>query len=458
MSTNLADTMLSLLPEHISRISWDAPRIAQQQRDSLRALLAQLQQQSPFYARQLVGIDAARFELSDLAALPVLTKDTMMDSFDELCCDRRLTTVAVEAHLAATGSEPSLLFDEYMVLASGGSSGRRGFFVFDRKAAAEYLLSGVRASTARMLANPSPSAGGRLRIAIVAATSAVHATRALPVFFSGGMMEVHSIPATVPLEQIARQLEELQTDALQGYPTIIAMLADERAAGRLDFSPRAITTSSEPLDRGLRERIERGFGVPVSDQFGSSEGLMGSSEPGDERIVLPADLTIVELVDENDRPVPPGTESAKVLLTTLYNRVQPLLRYELTDRFTLCRGDFADGHPRVTVSGRSDDLLRYGAVPVHPHALRSVLVNSASVREYQIRQTGTGAEVDVVAAANATPDLAAIESRLAEALAKAGLARACVRVRCVDALSRDEKSGKVRRIVPLRRELRATAA
>lgn len=64
---------------------------------------------------------------------------------------------------------------------------------------------------------------------------------------------------------------------------------------------------------------------------------------------------IVELVDERNEPVPPGTPSAKVLLTNLYNRAQPLSRYELTDRFVAQPPAPDHGHLRAAVEGRSDE-------------------------------------------------------------------------------------------------------
>ena len=41
---------------------------------------------------------------------------------------------------------------------------------------------------------------------------------------------------------------------------------------------------------------------------------------------------MVEIVDDRNRPVPPGTAGAKVLVTNLENRTLPLIRYELADR------------------------------------------------------------------------------------------------------------------------------
>jgi phenylacetate-CoA ligase len=127
--------------------------------------------------------------------------------------------------------------------------------------------------------------------------------------------------------------------------------------------------------------------------------------------------------------------------------VQPLIRYELTDRMTQVDSGAADGHPRVMVAGRSDDLLRYGGVIVHPHAIRSVLVHTPAVREYQVKQTERGVDLDVVTY-GAELDVADLVARTEKALATAGLPSPRAGVRVVDALPRDERSGKVRRIVP----------
>ena len=54
-----------------------------------------------------------------------------------------------------------------------------------------------------------------------------------------------------------------------------------------------------------------------------------------------------------------------MLLTNLHNLTPPLIRYELTDRFTPA-GTSAGGYLRASVEGRSDDLFRYGEASVTP--------------------------------------------------------------------------------------------
>ncbi len=137
-------------------------------------------------------------------------------------------------------------------------------------------------------------------------------------------------------------------------------------------------------------------------------------------------------------------------MTNLFNRTQPLIRYELTDRFVRQPDDPdgpGSGHVRVTVDGRQDDLLRYADTVIHPLVLRSAVASTPAVTEYQVHQTPAG--VDVAVVTNRLLDEEALASRLADALEHAGLRSPEVCVRSVDALRRHPLTGKVKRFVGL---------
>ena len=65
---------------------------------------------------------------------------------------------------------------------------------------------------------------------------------------------------------------------------------------------------------------------------------MGGSCSAGRGMHLSDDLFVIEPVDGQGDPVPPGERAAKVYVTNLYNRVQPLIRYELTDEITVLDG------------------------------------------------------------------------------------------------------------------------
>jgi phenylacetate-CoA ligase len=440
--------LLAVMPEQVARLGWGSAQIASQQRAGLRALLAYAVQHSPFHRRRLTGVDVERIELADLATLPVMTKAEMMRHLGDVFTDRRLTPGLIERTLASTTTEPVVMLDRYIALTSGGSSGQRGVFVLDRDALVQFVGALTRPLMARLLATVGSPPGG-LRIAMIAAASAVHATGTAPPLTAGADMPFRflPVPVTLPLPEIVDRLNALRPMALSGYPSMLARLAAERRAGRLRVAPQGITSTSETLLPAFREAIANGFGVPVVDLFGSTEGLVGTSGPDDPVLAFNSDGCIVELVDEHDRPVAPGRRSAKVLVTNLSNRTHPLIRYEMTDAFVRQPDSPGSGHLRATVEGRADDMLRWEGIDVHPLVIRAVMVKAPEVVDYQVLQTRRG--IDVVAMAPPALDVDRLQEHLASALDAAGLVCPEVTVRAVPALERHPETGKLRRFVPL---------
>ena len=93
--------------------------------------------------------------------------------------------------------------------------------------------------------------------------------------------------------------------------------------------PRLIFTSGELLDPATRRAIEDGFGAPVFDIYGCTELKEIAWEcPAHAGLHLNADWILLE-VD------PPGS-AGKILVTPLYSRAMPLLRYEVGDTGWSC--------------------------------------------------------------------------------------------------------------------------
>lgn len=438
--------MMERIGVHLDRLGWDRPAIEAHQESQLRALLATAIADSPFHRRRLAGIDPASFRLADLASLPMMTKEEMMADFDDVVTDRRVTRVGVEEHLAAMGTRPDYLLDEYMVLTSGGSSGVRGVFTFGWDAATDFILAGVRNSLARPVEPRAGRRPGRTRMTMLAAGKGYHATRALVTRFATAVNDLQSLSATMTVAELVHELNDFQPDQLNGYPSRIASLIAEAREGRLTIAPDRVVFWAEPFDDDLRRAVNDTWGATVSNGFGSSEGLLGMSDPNGPTIRLAEDLAIVELVDADHRPVAPGTPSACVLVTNLFNPLQPLIRYRIDDVMVEHQVDGPSGFRHVTVTGRNDDPFVYGDVVVHPLSFDSVLGGVAAVTEFQVRQTAAGADLSLVAWGPVDAD--SIEAALESVLAGQGLPSPVVRVEVVDRLARHAATGKVRRFVP----------
>ena len=445
LKTRVSGAVGSRMPEHIARLGWDAGRLAVCQRDRLRALLARAIAGSPFHAERLRGVDPDRFELADLPRLPWMTKADMMENFDAATTDRRLTRDLVERHLARSVADPSLLLGEYVVLVSGGSSGRRGLFVQTADEYAEFAASVIRRPMAVALAAGGLPPEG-LVIGMVGAGSPVHSSGLASMTATRPPVCMVPAPASLPVAEIVQRLNAAQPPNLLAYAAKLAELAAEQRDGRLRLNLRSVTSMSEAISMAERIAVTEAFGVPVIDLFVSTEGLVGHSEPGGTVLTFASDTCLAECTDDEGRPVPDGVASSKVLVTNLHNLTQPIIRYELTDRFTPA-GTSAGGALRASVEGRSDDLFRYAAASVHPFVIGAPLLHAPAVREFQIRQTEHGA--DIAAVIDGDFDQPAVAAAVEQSLHQAGLARPQVGFRRVGALDRDPMTSKARRFIPL---------
>jgi len=289
---------------------------------------------------------------------------------------------------------------------------------------------------------------------VIAAQHPAHMSAALDETFAGSAAEVRSFPVTLPVAEIVAGLNQWQPAMLLGYPTALALLAAEARAGRLRIVPRRGIASSEPLLPETRQALEQAFGAPVANMYGTSEaGPMAVGCWRGTGMHLCDDLVIVEPADQDGRPVPPGTASARVYVTAPANPVLPLIRFELTDQVTVTGTACPCGSAHTLIAdvqGRLEDAFRYpGGATIHPHVFGSALRRDAGIVTYQVRQTPAGAEVLAVGAPG---DPAGLESALVSELRRHGLADPAVTVRTVDEPGR-LASGKTRRFIPLAPEV-----
>jgi phenylacetate-coenzyme A ligase PaaK-like adenylate-forming protein len=200
-------------------------------------------------------------------------------------------------------------------------------------------------------------------------------------------------------------------------------LADEQQAGRLQLSLRILVTVGELRTPEMTQRLVDAFGVRPFDAYGCTEGLFGSECQHHQGIHLFEDTTLVENVDGDGQPVPAGQPGARLLVTNLYNLVQPLLRLEVTDLVTFDPDPCPCGRSLIRASaihGRSDDVLTLAAgdgsrVSVHPLHF-ALLTRDPQVREFQVVQDGLLLRVFIVPKQAAAAGTDALEAHLGQAI------------------------------------------
>ena len=369
--------------------------LAAQQRTRLTRLLEAVVQGSPLYRERLHGITPASVALG---ALPVVTKEELMQRFDQWVSNPRLKLAELRAFTADPRRIAEPYLGKYMVWESSGTSGQPGMFVQDAKAMATYdALEALRRGVPQPLQRWLDPLYLSERIAFVGATTGHFASYvSIQRLCQINPWAAHVMRSFSILQSTASLIEALNTYAptiISTYPTVAALLADEAARGTLKHRPNEVWTGGETLTPGVRKWVEKSLNCAVRNSYGASEFLTIGWECCHGHMHANTDWLILEPVDTKYRPVRPGEESHTTLLTNLVNTVQPLIRYDLGDQITLGTQRCACGSPLpvIEVAGRHDDpltMLDRNEQPVTllPLALTTALEDQAAVFEFQLRQ------------------------------------------------------------------------
>ncbi len=446
ISARHTDLFRKFLPEYLERLNWSAQQIRDHQQRELRKLLITAKEKSPWHRKRLASIEPAAMTLDQLEQIPPMTKEDMMANLDDILTDPRLSRHTLEAHLAGL-SDDAYLLDEFHVVASGGSSGARGIFVFGWDAWATAPITMMRFRMRYQIDHPE--IGLDAKRATVAAAKATHMSYAIPRTFRA-VMQSTPVPATLPLNEIVARLNDLQPTVLTGYPSSLYVLAREDLAGRLRISPRVLQGNSEPLLPEMRKAMEEAWGCPIFNSYGTSEGVAANSCGVGRGIHLAEDTAIFEFVDEAGKAVPRGERAQKMYVTNLANPVQPLIRYELTDEVVVLTEPCKCGCAMTRVDdieGRSDDVFEYSdGTVIHPLVFRSRLGAAPAIAEYQVRQTDRGASISVRVQGAIDGD------NLAESIRRdlegAGVRNPEVSIVVVASFDR-QQTGKLKRFLPM---------
>ncbi|WP_299621578.1 phenylacetate--CoA ligase family protein [Pelagibius sp.] len=175
----------------------------------------------------------------------------------------------------------------------------------------------------------------------------------------------------------------------------MAFACQDRAPPPGLLSTRAI---SEQLTEPMRRRIEDTFKVPVHQNYGLNEvGIIAGLCPAG-RYHINSEHCIVEILDEDLQPCPPGT-AGRLVVTALKNPAMPLLRYDTDDLATAVDGLCPCGR---TLPAFDDIVGRYSRIAflppgtlVHVEALRDELQAMPqelmrNLRQFQVHQFRDG--------------------------------------------------------------------
>ncbi len=198
------------------------------------------------------------------------------------------------------------------------------------------------------------------------------------------------------MEVFLDRFQKSKFDYINGYTSAILLFAKFLKSRKLQLkevcpSLKLCIVTSERLFKEDKELIESATGVPVINEYGASEvGLIAFEDKNKNWIVNSEDL-YVEILDENNKPVPNGQEG-RVVITSLYNLAHPMIRYDIGDTGILSEKSTPKTPVLQKLIGRTNDVARLANGKLVPgltfyYVTKTIIEDNGNIKEFVIAQT-----------------------------------------------------------------------
>ena len=163
----------------------------------------------------------------------------------------------------------------------------------------------------------------------------------------------------ISLRKFICEIRDKKIEWLQGYVGGLENLADYIINNHIELHHlKLVWSTSAPLLKHVRRKLERAFHCKIMDQYGCCEiANIAMQGPACEHLHINCDVVYVEAVSNGQRVI---DEEGELLVTNLESKVFPLIRYRLGDKGTLLSHHCRCGNPfplLKQIEGRISDAI-----------------------------------------------------------------------------------------------------
>jgi phenylacetate-CoA ligase len=198
------------------------------------------------------------------------------------------------------------------------------------------------------------------------------------------------------LEKVLQKFQSKRFDYINGYTSSIVLFAKFLQKKNIILESvcptlKCCVVTSEMLFEDDKQLLEKQFGVPVINEYGASElDLIAFQNPNGEWQVN-SETLFVEILDNDNNPLPNGKEG-RIVITSLYNKAHPFIRYDIGDVGVL---DEKSTHKKPLLKkliGRTNDVAILPSGKKAPgltfyYVTKSIIEDDGNVKEFIIKQT-----------------------------------------------------------------------
>ncbi|TYA52476.1 phenylacetate--CoA ligase family protein [Formosa maritima] len=184
-------------------------------------------------------------------------------------------------------------------------------------------------------------------------------------------------------------------DYLNGYTSSIVQFAKYLNRENIilkDICPslKACVVTSEMLFENDKKLLELQFGIPVINEYGASELDIIAFQNTNDEWQVNSETLLVEILD-NDNNILPLGEEGRIVITSLYNKAHPFIRYDIGDIGILSKNSTIKKPILEKLTGRTNDIAilpsgKKAAGLTFYYITKSIIEDDGNVKEFIIEQ------------------------------------------------------------------------
>ena len=198
------------------------------------------------------------------------------------------------------------------------------------------------------------------------------------------------------LEKVLLKFKTSKFDYINGYTSSIVLFAKFLQTKNIVLKTvcptlKVCLVTSEMLFEEDKKLMEKQFGIPIVNEYGASELDLIAFENTNGEWQVNSETLFVEILDENNHPVAHGKEG-KMVITSLYNKAHPFIRYEIGDVGILDEKSTFRKPILKKLIGRTNDVAVLPSGKKSPgltfyYVTKSIIEDDGNVKEFIIKQT-----------------------------------------------------------------------
>ncbi len=197
------------------------------------------------------------------------------------------------------------------------------------------------------------------------------------------------------LEHFLNHFKTKKFDYINGYTSSIVLFA--KFLQKKDIVLKSICptlkvcmVTSEMLFEEDKQLLEKQFGIPIVNEYGASELDLIAFQNPEGQWQVNSETLFVEILDENNQVVPNGT-SGRIVITSLFNKAHPFIRYDIGDIGVLDEKSTLKKPILTKLLGRTNDIAILPSGKKSPgltfyYVTKSIIEDDGNVKEFIIKQ------------------------------------------------------------------------